>query len=220
MPYRRRRGVPRKNKKTYGSRLNKRQASQVKRMIRTNQEYKFISIAAAGQSVSSAPTIVRLSSMAQGLGDQDRIGDSIRLLRFQLRAHFVCGDSFNTCRMIIFQWKPMESGFPADSDILLPGPTSASDILSQYQTDTKPQFSIIYDTVFRLIGDGNSGSPFGPASTHYINRMFYPKLKKVQFRAGSSTIMSNGLFGMFISDSTSSVHPQFAFTIKLIYTDA
>lgn len=225
MVLRARRKVQRKPR---GKGLDRRGKNQVKRMISTRLENKYL-----GRDVTDTPTtsgvIYNLSQITQGTSENQRIGDQVYLKKLSIRYHAVCGDETNHMRFIIFRWnQDTRTILPTAVDIL--DTITTGDRMTQFIRWQGPKnFTILYDRVHSLAGDGTySGdavySPWGPASTVFVQKSFYGKslgAKSISMDAGVTTGRGH-IFLMVFSDSApaSLIHPSFGFTSLLEYEDA
>lgn len=217
--------MPYRQRKRKGAKLNKRQATQVKKIIAVRQELKYFQYATAGIAVSASPTIISSPFLIpQGDTDQSRDGDRLMWAgKVDLRVEAIIGssDPYNNVRLILFQWHPNST--PAVEDLLLDGPSEAPDLFSQFNHDKRQEYKILFDKTWKLVGNGSSASvPYTQASTTGIKR-FKISLKKarkqVQF-AGGGTTGTNKLYLMYMSDSAVTPHPSISYTTKVFFRDS
>jgi hypothetical protein len=191
----------------------------VKQMIMGNLEQKFFDTKTYLQSATSTPAQDALSAVPQGDTDNARDGDAINLIKLWYK--FECyiqgiggtNDFSNQVRLIFYQWHPMSTGAaPVPANVLLDLSVAQSATMSAYQWDNRKDYKILYDRTFNL--SGNGPSDMGTMGT--IN------LKNVQsrFSNGSSTLATNQIYSMVMSDSLVATHPQFNLYTRVIYTDA
>lgn len=208
-----------------GRKLTKRQKSEVKSLIAVRQEMKYYLNNIPGTSLVTTANIQLLTSIPQGITDQQRAGDKLMLSpRFHLTYNLEAGDIYNFIRVIIFQWKPLagpSSYIPVATDILLPGSSGGYDFLSHYDHDTRTDFHILYDRVHRMIGNAAAPeTPFTDNSTHFVKTTVRIPRRQLQFISGSSTDMSNGIYLLMFSDSIIIPNPTISLAVKFMYTDS
>ncbi len=158
--------------------------------------------------------ITGFNTMAQGLTDVTRIGDSIVCKSFRLS---ICYSSFSTnsnVRIIIFWDKQDQIG--AVTDILA---TSGSSQVtnSAYNYDKRHRFIILYDRLTVL------QDPTVSISVKHTVKWLSLKHKLTTFNAGTTAILNNKLKMLLISDRDPAVpadRPQIEFFARMIYSDS
>lgn len=217
-------------KRAGGKKLNKEQIKEVKKIISVRQELKYSNIFFNAIASTTTASILLLTDIAQGNTDSTRNGDKLMLSRyFDLRYIWTIGDQSNFVRTIIFQWKPQGgplSYTPTPADILFAGSTGIIDVDSMYLHDTRSQYTILYDKVHALAGNGT----FNPAGTTiypytgmsfiYVHkRIKIPRLQ-VQFESAGSTTMTNGIYVIYVSDSQITPNPKLTLNAMFKFTDS
>lgn len=166
----------------------------------------------------------QVSGIAQGDTDSDRTGDRVMLKKIYLRWNLVGYDTYNFVRFMVFQWKPDNLISPIPGDILLPGSSGAIDFTSQYNHDKRQMYKIMYDKVLTTVGDGSQTSltvyPYQSNFIHYNKKTLIIPNKQLQYDGGSSTIGTNQIYVMAVSDSLVPTHPLVSYTMKILYTDS
>lgn len=201
--------------------LNKKQKTAVKRLMSRGKEKKYIDTS-INQATGSSAVIGAIQPPPQGSTDSQRVGDSIMINRIIFTFNMFKPQNLNTGgnaiyvpnvgRMILFQWKNQSA--PADVSIL-PSPSSAFRVHTDYTWDYENQVSILYDRRF-------SFDPNGKAS-QLVHKTIYGKklIKKIQFVNGG--VGGNNLvYYMFLSDNgaTDTNQVQFYGRCRIVYTDA
>lgn len=213
----------RKATTTYArTKLTPSQRAEVKKIMSAQVEKKYLNATQSQLSVTGSSNITCITDgIQQGITDNTRVGDKIKLMKMYLRLFWGPGDGVDFVRFILFQWRPSDqlSG-PTASDILLVGAGGGIDISSHYNHDKRSQFKIVYDKTINICGSGNSAdSPDGPASRGFEIQTLLPKIPDVFFDAGSARGM-NHVYALAISDSNVAPHPYIYYTLKVMYTDA
>lgn len=216
MPYTKRRY--RRNGR--GRKLSKREKAEVKKLIAVRQELKFFLSQTNARAVTNSPVIFQITNIPQGVADTDRTGDRLYLKKAYVRLHVAIGDFTNMFRIIFFQWKPNTVPAISGSDILLPGASGSIDYLSQYNHDNRQEFRILYDRTYNLNGNGSGASDPITSTSQVIKFIkLRPKLKQLQY-AGGSTVGTNQVYYLAISDSSILPNPTFSMSVKFLYTDS
>lgn len=216
------------------AKLNKRQTTQVKRIIGRNEEIKYHTTFYAGQKfgnwdggVNNYISIIDLSTVAQGQTDSTRIGDQINItsleMRMQIRqASFgLAGRDETTSRMIIFQYKAQTALTNADIALLLNiGPSEAGAVaeynsLSVYQHDYTKLFNVLFDHSYAM--NDIAGSEKGG-----LTKVFRVNLKRarkqIRYIAGGTTGIYHiylCLIGLWPDDKTTATG-----TVRMFFKDA
>lgn len=198
----------------------------VKRAIRADQEIKHFNVIPdqsyaplAVTNTMSGPGAVLtcLTNVTQGVGDSDRIGDTLTPIRLNFRYTLNYGDTYNNVRVILFRWKPaaaISGAFPNGNQILnVAGMTVAENFpLAPYNRDLVDQYTILYDRTHTL----NSVN-----SINAISKKVSLKLSKKEIRFTAATSdHSRGIWLFAISDSAGVPNPGLIFTSELLYTDS
>lgn len=223
------RGAKRRASGSTGRALTKRQRADVQNIIHRNQELKYVYFTAAATAVNSTPLFAAGQfDVAQGVTDQDRIGDSIDWCgTTELRIQVVNGqgataDTYNNVRLIVFQWHP--NSVPVAANLLLNGPSGAPDIYSALNHDNRQQYLVLFDKTWKTVGPSNNTLVQGPNTNATTTGIMHYRIslkratKHVQYVAGSLTA-TNRLWTMFVSDSALATHPSVAYTFKSFYRD-
>lgn len=181
--------------------------NQAKKMLSNRSEGKFLinNTFAAGTASSTTAGIADVCGVPQGDSDSARNGDQIMIRSFQFRYAFIPADSYNICRLIIFQWGQDDS--PGASDIL--GDTTYG-VMSPYRKDTRGHYRILYDKTHLV--ETNKGV----VGSKFISRGFK---KKILFDA-ATTVGQNKIFFLHVSDSSAVSHPTLRIETQLNYMDA
>lgn len=190
----------------------------IKRMVRAPVEGKFFDTQFSLTATTSGQ-IFQMTNVPQGDTDQTRDGDQLTPTSLECRGEWLGGDSTNTCRFIIFKWKPtINSFFPSVA-------TSTNGILQSvggfspfapYNHDivvNGKNATILWDQYFDI--QTNTATTINK----HFNFTIRKGLSKMQFVSGG-TSSTNQLCGLIISDSAALPNPGFVASFRLNYTDA
>jgi hypothetical protein len=195
--------------------------ADVRRIVDIAQEPKFFDSKEYAQSATTTPTQLAISAVPQGDTDSTRDGDQINLkslwVKFETYLQGTGGtnDFTDQVRLMIYRYHPMSSGAaPVPATVLQDLSVAQSATMTPNTWDNRKDYTVILDETFNLSGNGPSdigfskkfdwGTPGIPA----------------HFSAGSTTLQTNGLFAMIMSDSLVATHPQFNFYSRVVYSDA
>lgn len=157
-------------------------------------------------------TITDLTLVPQGDLDVERTGDRIKtmsfLCRMTLQKTAVGSDPSVSVRIMFVIWKPND--VPVIADILNAGPSGSQDPLSEYNHDTKQQYTILYDKRFTLI-----------PGTDVLRRNITIKRKYAKFIqfVNASTVGTNHLYLVTLTDASGATLPQIAYHNRIYYKD-
>lgn len=195
--------------------LNKNQKNLVKKLINRSynqkSEWKFHLTTVSG-AADNAGGINTLSDITQNNTDTSRNGDEVRLSTISIRYHWENGDSYNIARLIIFQWFSSSAAAPTVADLLTVDATEP--VLSSYNTDRAHQYKIMYDKC-TLISENYSGHT---NSSKVVYKKLRAPRKQLKFRE-TTTVGTNKIFYLVISDSSIGSHPLLQMITRLNYTD-
>jgi hypothetical protein len=194
---------------------------QVRSMLRVAQEFKFFDAKEYAQSATTTPTQLAISAVPQGSTDSTRDGDQINLqslwIKFECYLQGTGGtnDFTDQIRLMVYRYHPMSTGAaPVPATVLQDLSVAQSATMTPTTWDNRKDFTVLIDETFNLSGNGPSD----------IGRVFKLNWKTpgipAHFSAGSTTLQTNGLFAMIMSDSLVATHPQFNFYSRLVYSDA
>ena len=165
-------------RKSYANKaMVKAAAHYTMKVLRSKTETKYWDVSASASAVTDLGTIYDLNFIPQGDSDSSRDGDSITAMSYQLRYSLAVGDNTNLVRLVVFQWKDLNSA-PSPGQIL-PYTSSTLAVHAPYRHDTKPMFKILADKV--VILDNDDDIAYGKI---FISRGFF---RKIQFNIPSGS---------------------------------
>lgn len=202
-----RRAIP-KNHDEDNPEFPKNSVAPQKRVI----EFKYYDSATNGTSISNVATVAKILTVPQGIGQAQRIGDELALVYHKMRYSFVSADTYNVCRLLIFQWNDNDSfNAPTAAKLLTNGSTGAIDVTSEFNPDNRDQYHIMYDRVHAMTTANNA--------VDYVTkeRLIAPH-SDVFFNIAATT-GTNMLYYLAISDSVAVTHPQINMLFRTFYRD-
>jgi len=167
---------------------------KVLKVIKEESELKYFGTQQVQLPVTTAGYIVDITAIAQGVGDQQRVGDECTLDSLELRysAAYNLSSALDTFRIIVVEWFP--SSTPGIGSILqVTGSTLTP--LSYYNKDQEPNFKIHYDSLIDLVGNLSN-----PKAMH-SQQIFLTSMRgaRLQFVSGGTTGTSH-LYVIAVSD--------------------
>lgn len=198
-PYKRRRGKP----------LNRKQKSQVKRIVSAGEETRAFDTYET-IAVSNTGSITDLTTIAQGDAVNQREANLINPVSIRLFFTSILGDATNFCRYVVFRWHEDDTfDAPAPSDILALG--NLGGIYAPFNMTNYGQrknFTILYDSIHRLDAS---------YTTHFEAKKLKLK-KKIVFDTGVNSGKDH-IYLLRISDSTTASHPAMTVYSRVYYKD-
>jgi hypothetical protein len=194
---------------------------QVRALISGSQEHKFFDSKEYAQSATTTPTQLAISAIPQGDTDSTRDGDQVNLLslwiKFETYLQGAGGtnDFTDQVRLVIYRYHPMSTGAaPVPATVLTDLSVAQSATMTPFTWDNRKDYTVILDKTFNLSGNGPSDLGF-----HTKIKWKQPGIP-AHFSAGSTTLQTNGLFVMIMSDSLVATHPQYNIYTRVEYSDA
>lgn len=209
-------------KRVRGRKLNQRQKVQVKRILGVRTETKYLDVATAASTVSTTPGVFSLTLIPQATvnaTDSVREGDRVYLKKLYIRGTWFTGDTTQICRLIFFQWKPNSAASPGN--ILTNGPSGTIDVNSHYVHDNRQMYKILWDKTFLLEGNGSAATAPVTTGTQKRFQLILNRglLRQLQFAQGT-TVSSNAVYFLSISDSAAVTHPTLNMMTRVMFTDS
>lgn len=204
-------------RKTRGKKRNtnfKRKVLSIVRPLSDNR-YTYTTVGTTGVDANGA-YLITAQLCDTSPGDNtfgERQGDTITPTRLIMRYAWTAADAYNTCRLIVFQWKPDSNSFPPTAilnnviDTSTLGSTNAP--LSRYIFDQK-NFHILYDNTMTVC-DNMSNQHIAKTVNVYGK-----KLHPIRYTNGA-TLGHNNIYAIVVSDSLAGPNPLFQITMELHY---
>lgn len=219
-----------------GKKLNLRQKREVKRIVGVRQESKYFSAGAAFFNITATPGFTQLALVPQGVADGQRVGDSIRLRKLDLRLQALVGDYYNTIRVIVFRFNAPSGVAPTTAETFDASASGAEYVLCPIPAQQKEKkYHILLDKVFQLsaqvawssAGTVNSLSsapaPGVSSSVKHSRHILYGKrigTKTIKFDAGATTTSTGSIWICYVSDSGFTPYPALYYNARLTYSDS
>jgi len=211
--------------------LNPVQRSQVKKLVQLPDELKQYVQGANGIGYFNGAGIVSqaLCTIAQGFGDNQRNGDTIKLTSIRLRMGAVnaTGAAANVSifnRLVIFQYNQSNSvTVPNPATMFLTGAGAGTvNTYSSTNRDFTSTYHILYDKTFRTVGAVGASTSVADNYSHYMS--FYVPLqkakKKIQYIAGGANCLNQIYFFMMSDLPAVATNPSISWDCTVRFTDA
>lgn len=166
-----------------------------------------------------------LLTPAQGVGEQNRVGNKVRIQSIQVRGTLDGYDCTRETqvRMILYQYHPVSNGTsaPLISNLLCAGVTAQKNIYAPILPNQMHDFTIIIDKTFHL--QSTVGMDTRKTFSFYLtkfNKFFH---RDVKFQGNASVDGTNKVYLAFFSDETnaapSAVAPKLEYWSRIRYLD-
>lgn len=157
-------------------------------------------------------SVVRLTGIAQGIDDDQRIGRSVEITKLHVNYTMEVADTpFNVMRLIIFEWK--DESTPNDVQVLNTTLQTTLPWLATYNNRTAKQYNILYDRIVSLYADK-------PIVTGKFTK-YYRKGLTVDYGGTGATSLAvkNDIYVMLLTDSLAIPNPGIDVAYQIDYTD-
>lgn len=213
MPYKR---STRRVKRYKGRKLTKTQKKQVKRIVGSREEGKYLDTnLGVGFSATTAATFNDLTVVAQGVGATQRTGDKIMSKRLNIRWNAIYGDATNFLRCIVFQWKANSASITPTAGAILENPAVPITSALNNTNDASTLYTVLYDKVYSLVGAGSNGA-IARNITLYGKRLG----RKVLNYNPTASSGFNHIYTLWFSDSNAVPSPSVYQYSRYDYTDS
>lgn len=193
------------------------QKAQVTKLILNKEQTKYFDNIMGPTGVSTAGVTSSLFTVPQGVAENQRIGDSVRLLSCSFRIQLAAADATNQFRIVMWSYKQNTAlGAPTNLTPLEVGPSSGTlaEPVSQYNWLNRKLYKIHWDKTYSTVLNSDN-------NVIQIADRFNlpPKLQNVQFISGGSNAV-NQLFITYFSDSAAVTHPTMQGTWRCFFKDS
>ncbi len=181
--------------------------NEIRKLI--NIETKIIDTTLSPSSIDNSGTIVSLTSVAQGLDYNNRIGDSIKLQRIQIRSKILMNTTStgSVMRVILFRDLYQNGTAPTFTNLL-----GGAGTLNPINWLLKDRFAILADELLFLSPNGQDGA---------VSEIDLQHEGHVKYIGTSSSSGSNGFGSVYLaalSDESTNL-PQLSFHCRVTFTD-
>lgn len=203
----------------YQKKLNKREISQVKRIVGLRTEDKYYDqIQDAISLVNTGLILGGLVIPVQGTGVKQRVGDSIMMKSLRVKYNIVAGDQNNAVRVMLVQWHDTNSiNAPSLSKIAENTIDNLPFFNYNYTNYSQNVFRVLYDKI-HVVGTSGGGLPYALTRTIFLTGKKLGR-KKIDFNPGVVTGDDQYYF-IVAGDSGGVPHPNISYTSRAVYTDA
>lgn len=172
-------------------------------------------IASSGAIVSLYENLLATTTITQGTGEAQYIGDTITPLYITIRGLFVHSDSNQALRVIVFQ--TIGNTVPSVAILMQLGSGTYSgadySLLSPVKKNTRRQYTILRDKLY-------TSTSYSDAVRAFKIKIPMYSLQITEFSDASGTVGTGGLYIFLQSDSTAVTHPTVRIVHRVTYTDS
>jgi hypothetical protein len=188
---------------------------EVKAILHQNIMIKYLDSGLLNQNVTAGGAVNALVNIPQGDTQSQRVSDVIFMSKMELTfsLEMANADIYATSRLIVFQWFP--NTLPVVASVLeSPGSLFC---YSNYNFQTQDLYSIHFDSMYH-----QSGTATAPTeSTNVGKKQMRVRIgrKKVEYALASTTVMTNQLWLLYISDSAVIPYPVINWVSRIFYAE-
>ncbi len=185
--------------------------NEVRKLINIEEKELVTTAGSVGFDVNGA--LVPISRIAQGTNYTERIGNSIKMQRIEVRGRIFknASASNSVIRILLVRDLDGYGSVPAVTDIMETVGSSAAPC-TQYDWLNRKRFSILFDEFLTLSSTGDSGAVF---------EVHLPHEGHIQYLGTTAAAASDGkgsMYMLFISDETTNT-PTYTFSSRIVFTD-
>lgn len=193
--------------------MSKMVRSTVNKMINKNIETKYVDTSIDGTTgiLFGTPLIQRLTTVAQGTADINRVGDRILLNGLSLKFNCVAADTVNRLRVSVIRWQEDDGSVLPTNSTVYQNISSSIQAFFNYDGLKAGRFKVLYDKIVDV--ETQNGD----------TQLFYHKtfnLKKAQIGFTGSVSGRGHLYCIVNSDSAVVPNPTFDGLARVTYKDA
>lgn len=172
-------------------------------------EKKRVAGTQTSQNIDYNGTIYNLFSVNQGSSITQRVGDQCHIKSILMRFSITHYDTTQLMRVVIYRWTGDQTDATTVTNVLN-GATSVGAPLEPFNWQFRRDFHVLYDNCFALSTNTNAV---------IVEKLYIKKVGMIQFEPGSATVQKNGIYALFISDSSAVAHPYISYRTSITYTD-
>lgn len=206
------------------AKLNKRQKTQVKRLIGKRTEQKYFDLTYTYTQVDRAGILNVLSNVPQGVAQQQRVGDRITMKSLELRitlyynGSLVAYNTTHNVRVLLFRWTINNAGAPPIMSNIFQYAGAGGDYRNtvspiNWQTHAQKDIVVLHDRIYSV----------GAQDKAPVIQFKRKRIRgNVDFDIGAST-GEGQLYLMVLADDATGAHTpsvQAQAVARLHYTDA
>ncbi len=182
----------------------------------TKARMKAFDMVVASTNFTNAGYLVQMTGLGQGTQNGQRTGDVITVRKFTLnyRIYSQNSDAFNTCRILVFRWKP-NSTLVSPTLASVTNGTSITSSMWMYDWQYSSQFVILYDRIHFLAGTATAPDVSGTQGASFE----IPLNLRLEYTGTGSTDHSNGLYLLAMSESAVPPHPAIEWMSRIQYAE-
>jgi hypothetical protein len=185
--------------------------NEIRKLI--NIEEKVIQVSVTSTAATTAGSLNSISSIVQGLDFTNRIGDSIKLQRIEVRGRIYRNSSATTSLVRVLCVRDLDGyGTAPNPGDIMESVGAVDAPLSPYDYLNRKRFSVLYDDFMSVDNTGDSSKVFA---------FDVPHEGHILYLGTTAAAASNGkgsLYMLFFSDEGTNT-PTYAFYSRVYFTD-
>lgn len=162
-----------------------------------------------------AGNLIRLTNIAVGTADGQRIGDSITIKNINIKYAFVSSATLEHVRIIIFQWASYQYPIAGLNVLSVFNQPYTPESQYNFQDKNGKLLKVLYDKRHVVSPSGDGTSLGGTILKKYIKH-------KIQYQPGTTTEMTDSIWMYVVSSQDNTVFPlpAYVYSIRVTYEDA
>lgn len=172
--------------------------AESRKTIRKMESKSFDVALQSGAIDYNGSTYSLLAQITQGISDSQYIGASIMPTTVRFRWAVTCADSTQLLRCVVIQ--TIGGGVPTATTVFQ-STVNVRAPLSAFDRNYHKTYKVLSDELYSLVSGTSTTIVTGDV------RIPHTKLREVSFTDASGTVEANGIYALFISDSSAVSHP-------------
>jgi hypothetical protein len=186
--------------------------------LKRRHELKYFDVFLNTQNSTATVGISLLTTIPQGVTQSQRVGDSVRLVKMEVRFNVTLANSdiYAIMRWFFFRWRvPTSTANPTGA--LLFSLSTTQGVYTTLNYENKSMYTLISQDFFENL----SGIATAPTNNSQINRVLTINLNDslLQFELGGVTTGTGHLFFTNFSNSAIAPQPVYTFVSRVWYYD-
>lgn len=212
--------IPRKKARTTNTSPLAVTQAIVRKELRKNTDWKYTDVSLANANMTSTGSVTSLlNNMVRGDTGLDNFGGNIVTPQaITFRYSINTSQTFNLCRVIIFQW--FDSAIPSVAGILQSTATSIA-TMSPILITNKSYIKVLHDQTHSLAPTASGDTTVLGYGVTEPTKVYIPgkRLRPIRFNATANTVQDGNIYMLLISDDSVINYPQITLYSRITFSD-
>lgn len=192
----------------------------VRRELRKKTDWKYTDNSSVVTNTSSTGAITSLlANLTRGDAGKDNFGgNTITPQAITFRYFWTSNQTYNSCRLIIFQW--FDSSTPVVSGILETNATTTA-TLSPTLITNKQYIKVLYDETHIIAPSASGDTTVLGYGVSPCVKVYIPgkRLKPIRYNSTANTVQDGNLYVLCISDDSLASYPAVSWYSRVTFSD-